>query len=347
MARYLVTGVAGFIGSWIAHSLVSQGHEVRGLDNMSSGTEANLSAIGGSIDFRRADIRSLHDVRDACQGIDGIFHQAAVASVQDSIERPIETNEINHVGTLNLLQAAKAHGVKRLVFASSSAVYGNQSVPVLHEQLATMPVSPYGAQKLACESALRVASWGSTVETVALRYFNVFGPRQSAASPYSGVIARFVRHVAAMTPQPEPVIYGDGEQSRDFVYIEDIVLANLRAMNAASCLVAGKAFNVGSGRAHTINGLIQHLGALSGRALAFAHLSERPGEIRSSLADIRAATAALGYFPRWSFRDALGCTLDWYRTQASGKHGHTLHQARWAHLPLESMKSMVPHSSEA
>jgi UDP-glucose 4-epimerase len=320
MARYLVTGAAGFIGSWIGQCLVSQGHEVRALDNMSSGTVGNLSAIGGDLDFRRADLRSRNDLVKACKGIDGIFHMAAIASVQDSIERPIETNAINHGGTLNLLEAARVEGVKRIVFASSAAVYGNQAGP-LHEQLPRQPESPYGAQKLACEKSLRAAHRQHGMETVALRFFNVFGPRQSATSSYSGVIARFAQYVAATTPRAEPVIYGDGEQSRDFVYIEDVVAANLRAMAAPAELVAGKVFNVATGRSHTINSLIAHLGAISGKRLAFAHLSERSGDIRDSRADISQAQDALKYVSQWSFRDGLANTLNWYRRQARQKDG--------------------------
>jgi UDP-glucose 4-epimerase len=332
MARYLVTGIAGFIGSWIAQDLVSRGHEVRGLDNMTSGTCANLSAIAGPIDFFCGDIRNAKDLRKACEGVDGIFHEAAIASVQDSIERPIETNEINYVGTLKLLQAAKAHGVKRVVFASSSAIYGDQSVPALHEQLIPAPLSNYGVQKLASESSLRVAYGVDGIETVALRYFNVFGPRQSATSQYSGVIARFVRYLASMEQQAEPGIYGDGEQSRDFVYIEDVVSANVRAMTAPAELVAGKAFNVGSGRSHTVNDIVSQLKALSGKPLAFRHLPARPGEIRSSTADISAATCALGYVPQWNFRDALTCTLDWYRSQRP----HDGHQRKMQPFPIPS-----------
>jgi UDP-glucose 4-epimerase len=337
MARYLVTGAAGFIGSWIAQNLVFQGHEVRALDNMSTGTVGNLSAIGGNLDFRRADLRSRNDLMKACKDIDGIFHMAAVASVQDSIERPIETNAINHGGTVNLLEAAKAHGVRRIVFASSAAVYGNQAGP-LHERLRAQPESPYGAQKLACEKSLRVAYRDSGLETVALRFFNVFGPRQSATSSYSGVIARFAQYVATTTPQPEPVIYGDGEQSRDFVYVEDVVSANLRAMTAPAELVAGKAFNIASGRSHTVNNLVQHLGAISGRRLAFVHLSARPGEIRASQADTSHAQIALKHLAQWSFQDGLANTLHWYRSQAPVSRAVQLNDPR--HVPASPRAAM-------
>jgi len=315
MARYLVTGVAGFIGSWIAKNLVSQGHEVRGLDNMTTGTCANLSAIAGPIDFHRADLRNRQELRAACEGIDGIFHEAAVASVQESIERPIETNEINHVGTLNIVEAAKAAGVRRIVFASSSAVYGNQGVPALHERLTPRPLSAYGVQKLASEHSLRVAHSVDGVETVALRYFNVFGPRQSASSPYSGVIARFLRYLAWMDQRIQPVVYGDGEQSRDFVYIEDVVSANLLAMAAPAEAAAGRVFNVGSGRSRTINSLVELLSAVCSEQLHFNHLPARSGEIRDSTAEISAAANALGFVPQWDFREALSKTLNWYRSQ--------------------------------
>jgi nucleoside-diphosphate-sugar epimerase len=316
MARYLVTGAAGFIGSWIARALVSQGHQVRGFDNMSSGTASNLAAIVRPIDFRKGDIRNYQDVEAACEMVDGIFHQAAIASVQASIDRPLETNQINHVGTLNVLRAADAQGVRRIVFASSSAVYGNQLRPSLDELMNTQPLSPYGAQKLACEHSLRVAHLVNGLETVSLRYFNVYGPRQNASSPYSGVIAKFARCVASAESQEQPVIYGDGEQSRDFVYIEDVVEANLRAMFAPASLAAGKAFNIANGKSQTINELVNELRAISGKPLEAKHLPDRRGDIRASTADITAASAALGYAPRWTFREGLMRTVAWYREQA-------------------------------
>jgi nucleoside-diphosphate-sugar epimerase len=315
MARYLVTGVAGFIGSWIAQRLVSQGHQVCGLDNMSSGTSANLMAIGGTIDFFKGDIRNHQHVDKACENVDGIFHHAAVASVQESIQRPLETNEINYSGTLNLLRAAKAKGVRRIVFASSSAVYGNQLLSSLHEQLNPEPLSPYGVQKLCCEHALRVAHNADGLETVSLRYFSVFGPRQNAFSPYSGVIARFARYLTSGALQPKPFIHGDGEQSRDFVYIEDVVDANLLAMFAADARALGKVFNVGSGRSNTINALVEHLRAITGDPLALKHVPERKGDVRASSADISAAGGVLGYTPRWTIRKGLARTMSWYRGQ--------------------------------
>jgi nucleoside-diphosphate-sugar epimerase/EAL domain-containing protein (putative c-di-GMP-specific phosphodiesterase class I) len=315
MARYLVTGVAGFIGSWIAQRLVSEGHQVRGLDNMSRGSAENLAAVGEGIDFRCGDIRNSYDVERACDGIDGIFHQAAIASVQDSMERPLETNEINYTGTLNLIEAAQARKVRRIVFASSSAIYGDQGRPVLWEGMHPDPVSPYGMQKLSCEHALRVAHLVSGIETISLRYFNVFGPRQSATSAYSGVIARFARQVTCKEFQEDPVIYGDGEQSRDFVYIEDVVEANLLAMFAPASVARGKAFNVGSGRSYTINAVAEHLGAISGKPLAPKHHAARVGEIRTSGADISAAVGGLGYVPKWTFQDGLEKTVAWYRDQ--------------------------------
>jgi UDP-glucose 4-epimerase len=283
---------------------------------MSSGTAANLAAIGGPIDFRNGDIRNYQDVEAACEMVDGIFHQAAIASVQVSIDRPMETNQVNYVGTLNLVRAADAQGVRRIVFASSSAVYGNQPRPLLEEQMNPQPLSPYGVQKLCCEHSLRVAHLVNGLETVSLRYFNVFGPRQNASSPYSGVIAVFARHLAGGDNRKEPVIYGDGEQSRDFVYIEDVVDANLRAMTAAAPLVAGKAFNIGSGKTHSINELVSELRALTGKSLHFRHVDGRVGEIRTSAADITAGSTALGYDSRWTFREGLSRTVAWYKVQA-------------------------------
>src|ERR1700760_795985 len=312
MARYLVTGVAGFIGSWIAQRLVCQGHQVRGLDNMSSGKSANLLAIAGAIEFRQVDIRNPEDVDGACKNVDGIFHQAAVASVQDSIDRPFETNDINYGGTLNVIRGAKAHGVRRIVFASSSAIYGSKRAAKCDEGMNAEPVSPYGVQKLSCEHALRVAQVLDKIETVSLRYFNVFGPRQSASSPYSGVIAKFAQYVSSSKCE-QPVVYGDGEQSRDFVYIEDVVAANLLAMSAPGERVTGKAFNIGSGQSLTINALIDHLRVITGEPLHLRHVPARSGEIRASSADISAACDALEYYPRWKFRDGLARTVNWYR----------------------------------
>jgi nucleoside-diphosphate-sugar epimerase/EAL domain-containing protein (putative c-di-GMP-specific phosphodiesterase class I) len=317
MARYLVTGVAGFIGSWIAQRLVSQGHQVKGLDNMSSGTSANLATIGGAIEFRKGDIRNHQDVDEACRSVDGIFHQAAIASVQDSIERPLETNEINYLGTLNLIRAAKAQGVRRIVFASSSAIYGNQLLASLHEQMKPEPLSQYGVQKLSSEHALRVAQILDGLETVSLRYFNVFGPRQNASSPYSGVIAKFARYLTAGGCQEKPVIYGDGEQSRDFVYIEDVVDANLLAMSSPDARVPGIALNIGSGRSHTVNALVEHLRAITGEPLDLKHAPERMGDIRASSADISAAFDLLGYTPRWTLQEGLARTVSWYRGQGA------------------------------
>jgi nucleoside-diphosphate-sugar epimerase len=315
MGRYLVTGVAGFIGSWIAQRLLSQGHQVRGLDDMSSGTPGNLMAIGGISDFWKGDIRNHQLIDKACENMDGIFHHAAIASVQESIQRPFETNEINYSGTLNLLRAAKAKRVRRIVFASSSAVYGNQLLPSLHEQLNPEPLSPYGVQKLSCEHALRVAHNGDGLETISLRYFNVFGPRQNSSSPYSGVIARFARYLTHGGCQPKPFIHGDGEQSRDFVYIEDVVDANLLAMFSADARAMGKAFNIGSGRSHTINAVVKHLRDITGDPLLLKHVPERKGDIRASSADISAAEEVLGYRPRWTIRKGLARTMSWYREQ--------------------------------
>jgi UDP-glucose 4-epimerase len=348
MGRYLVTGVAGFIGSWIAQRLVSQGHEVRGLDSLATGSRANLSAFANQIEFRHGDIRKSEDLLAACEGIDGVFHQAAIASVQEAIERPIQTNQINHVGTLHLLEAAKARGVKRIVFASSSAIYGNQSVPLLHERLTPAPLSAYGAQKLACEHSLRVAHALDGIETVALRYFNVFGPRQSAGSPYSGVIARFIRYVVSGSEVPEPAIYGDGEQSRDFVFIEDVVTANMLAMMAPADAVAGKAFNVGTGHSQSINNLVQQLRVVSGEPLRFKHLPARPGEIRCATADISCAVSLLGYVPQWTFREGLVRTLSWYRgdgPRGEGKRKTASFQVPVAPQPIDGARPAQPLSS--
>jgi len=317
VARYLITGVAGFIGSWLAHELVARGEQVRGLDNLSSGSLANLADIEDKIEFQHGDLRNVADVARACEGVDFIFHEAAIASVQLSIDDPLGTHATNVLGTLHLIAEAKKHGVRRIVFAASSAAYGDQQQLPLKETLAPRPLSPYAVQKLTCEYLLRNAWLLDGLETVSLRYFNVFGPRQNASSPYSGAIARFAAQMLRETDHA-PVIFGDGKQARDFVYISDVVDANMLAMHASPEKVAGEVFNIGTGCEQTISETFRVLAEITSYSGEVQHAPARKGDIRSSVADIHDAHKAFDYAPRISFREGLERTAVWYREDLGG-----------------------------
>lgn len=326
MARYLITGIAGFIGSWLAHELVARGEQVRGLDNLSSGSLANLADIADKIEFQHGDLRNVADVERACDKVDFIFHEAAVASVQQSIEDPVGTHASNVLGTLHLIAAAKKHRVQRIVFAASSAAYGDQRQLPLNEMLPPKPLSPYAVQKLTCEYLLRNAWLLDGLETVSLRYFNVYGPRQSASSPYSGAIARFATKMLAETDSM-PVIYGDGEQARDFVYISDVVEANMLAMQAPQERVAGEVFNIGTGSEQSVNETCRLLAEITCYNGEIEYAPARKGDIRSSVADIRHASKSFDYVPRISFREGLERTAAWYREGLGGSRSARFHVA--------------------
>ena len=315
MANYLVTGVAGFIGSHLAHSLVALGHEVRGLDNLDTGLQANLHELAGKIDFRRIDLRDAAATAEACRGIDVILHQAALPSVPRSVLDPRTSHEANIDGTFNLLEGARSAGVKRVVYAASSSAYGNQPGFPRTESMTPQPISPYAVQKLAGEFYMQSYWRVYGIETVCLRYFNIFGPRQVPDSPYSGVMAKFI---AEMLRGEIPTILGDGEQGRDFTYIDNAVQANLLAATVPAERCAGQVFNVACGERHTLNQTYAALCDL----LAFPHAAKygpmRSGDVRDSLADISLARASLGYDPTVGFRDGLARTIDWYRQQLQG-----------------------------
>ena len=300
--RLLVTGGAGFVGSHLVERLLRDGHAVRVLDDFSSGTRVNLrfAAPGDALEIVEGDIRDPRTVAEAVRGVEGVFHEAALVSVPRSVEAPELSCDINAHGTARVLDAARRAGVRRVVAASSAAVYGDASDLPLSERTAPRPLSPYGLDKLYVEhlGALYHALYG--METVSLRYFNVFGPRQDPSSPYSGVISVFVTRLLAGEPL---TIHGDGEQSRDFVYVADVVDANMRAMFGS---YAGPApLNVGSGVATTLNALVRTLGDLVGIGPRVTHAAARPGDIRHSRADITAIGAALGYAPRSTLRAGL------------------------------------------
>lgn len=304
----LVTGGAGFIASHIVDELLRRGERVRVLDNFSTGREENLAGAMRDIELIRGDIRDPEAVRKAAAGAHVVIHHAALASVHLSISDPYLCNDVNVTGTLNLMVAARDAGVRRFVFASSSAVYGDRAQPPLVESLPPAPISPYGLSKLVGEDYCRIFHELYDLETVALRYFNVFGPRQDPQSAYAAVIPRFV---AALLDSGRPVIYGDGEQSRDFAYVANVVAANMAAMTAP--VAAGKVYNVGCGEQMSLNRLLLELIRLTDCSAWPEYLPAKAGDIRDSVADIRAAREDLGYAPKSSVIDGLRETIAWYR----------------------------------
>src|SRR6266571_1821487 len=250
MSRYLVTGIAGFIGSTLAHALVEQGHEVRGIDNLSTGKIENISDIQDRISFQKMDLQDSVGLRAACEGVEFVLHEAAMASVPRSVKDPLLTHNANVNGTLNLLLAARDAGVRRVVYAASSSAYGESEVLPKHEAMIPRPISPYAVQKLTGEYYMQTFSAVYGLETVSLRYFNIFGPRQDANSQYSAVLAKFITQ---MQQGESPTIFGDGEQSRDFTFVANAVQANLKACAAPAKDVAGKVFNIATGRRFSLN----------------------------------------------------------------------------------------------
>jgi nucleoside-diphosphate-sugar epimerase len=311
MARYLVTGGAGFIGSHIAETLVRRGDEVRVLDDLSTGKMENLAGIAGKFEFIEGDIRDLETCRRAVEGVGTVFHEAALASVARSVEDPLLANAINVTGTLNLLVAARAAGVGSFVLASSSAVYGDDPTMPKVEGREGRPLSPYGASKLFDEKYAQAFHILHGMNTVSLRYFNVFGPRQDPFSEYSAVIPLFVTKILL---GERPTIFGDGEQSRDFIFVEDVVRANLAA--AGSTAAAGEAFNIACGTATTVNGLLAAVNAVLGTRVEARYAAPRPGDILHSTADISKARRLAGFAPGRSFMDGLRATVDWYKKRS-------------------------------
>jgi len=304
---YLVTGGAGFIGSHIVEKLVQAKEKVRVLDNFSSGTRENLKDLLDKIELIEGDIRDFWTVIKAVEGVDFILHQAALTSVQRSIKNPLTTNEVNINGTLNLLEAAKIHKVKRFIYASSSSVYGDTPTLPKVETMCPNPISPYAISKLAGEEYCQVFYKVYGLETVSLRYFNVFGPRQNPVSEYAGVIPRFIM---ALLKGNKPSIFGDGEQSRDFTYVENVVDANLSACKASS--VAGESINIACNQRHTLNQLWNNLVRLAGKRQEPIYTDPKSGDVRHSLGDINKAKKLLDYQVKTGFEEGLKITLDWY-----------------------------------
>ncbi len=318
MANFLITGVAGFIGSHLAHALVERGETVRGLDNFSTGRIENLAGLRGKLDLHEIDLRDAEGVRAACDGIDFIFHQGALPSVPRSVKDPRTSHESNINGTFNLLEGARAAGVKRVVYAASSSAYGNQPGFPRRETMTPQPIAPYPVQKLTGELYMQSYWRVYGLETVCLRYFNIFGPRQTPDSPYSGVMARFILQ---MMRGETPVIHGDGEQGRDFTYVANAVEANLLACQAEPDRVAGKVFNIACGERHTLHETYEVLARLLGFPGPPEYGPARAGDIRDSLADIGAATGAFGYRPQVGFEEGLARTVAWYRAEYGANLG--------------------------
>ena len=310
LANYLVTGVAGFIGRSIAAALLERGETVRGVDNFLTGKRANLAGLE-AMEFMESDLSDPAACARACAGVEIVFHEAALASVPRSVADPVSTNVHCVDATLNLLVAARAAGVRRVVYAGSSSVYGDAPTLPKHEGMLPNPISPYAVAKLAGEQYMRAFARVYGLETVVLRYFNVFGPYQDPTSHYSGVLAIFCRKMLA---GEQPTIYGDGEQSRDFTYIDNVVHANLLAAAAPAEKVSGQMMNTATGARITLNETFEILRELTGFSGKPAYAEGRAGDIRHSLADIRLAGELLGYAPIVAFREGLRRTVEWYRS---------------------------------
>src|SRR3989440_5785096 len=312
MATYLITGIAGFIGSSLAHSLLERGERVRGIDNFATGRRENLAEILHRIDFREADLLDLNAMKSACQDVDYVLHQAAIPSVPRSVLDPLGNNRANVDGTVNLLVAARDAKVKRVVYAASSSAYGDTPTLPKHEEMIPNPISPYAVAKLASEYYMVSFYRCYRLETVCLRYFNIFGPRQDPSSPYSGVLAKFITQ---MLKGQQPTIFGDGTQSRDFTYVDNAVEANLLACKAPASQVAGGVFNIASGHRADLNQTFCLLKTLIGYTGDVKYALERAGDVRHSLADITRAEKHLGYKAKVELEAGLSRTIEWYRSQ--------------------------------
>ncbi|MEK6822522.1 MAG: SDR family oxidoreductase [Nanoarchaeota archaeon] len=308
MSVFLVTGGAGFIGSNTVHELVARGHTVRVLDNLATGRKENLLECWDSIQFIEGDITSLPTVKKACEGVDHVIHLAAIPSVPRSVENPLESNHANINGTLTLLVGARDAGVKRIVYAASSSAYGNQDAAVKTEMLPSIPLSPYAVAKLCGEHYMTVFNDLYGLQTVNLRYFNVFGPRQDPHSQYAAVIPLFINMILA---GKSPTIHGDGGQSRDFTYVLNNVDANILACTAQKA--AGHTINIACGTSITVNDLVRLINEYLGSDVRPEYTASRAGDVRHSLADISKAKSLLGFNPCVSVKEGLGRTIEWLK----------------------------------
>ncbi len=315
---YLVTGGAGFIGSHLVREILSRGHAVRVLDNFATGRRDNMEGLGNDVRLFEGDLRDGKVVREAVDGVDYVLHQAALSSVPRSLEDPTSTTEVNVVGTAVLLEESRRAGVRCVVAASSSAVYGELPEEIKVETLPCEPISPYGASKLAAEDYYRTYARALGLPTVALRYFNVFGPRQDPESAYAAVLPRFMK---AWSEGRAPTIYGDGEQSRDFTFIDNVVAANLLACESEAAW--GRAINVACGGSIRVNELARVVQEAMGSEIAPEHVGERAGDIRHSRADIGVARQTMGYEPRVDFEEGIRRTVEWFLGDNTGSADHS------------------------
>jgi UDP-glucose 4-epimerase len=314
MGTYLVTGGAGFIGSHIASALVKRGDRVRVLDDLCTGNRENLTAIGKGFEFIEGDLVNPSDVARALEGVEVVFHQAALASVPRSVDAPLDTNASCVTGTVTLLDGARKSGVRRIVYAGSSSVYGDQPTPAKHERLLPMPLSPYAAAKVAAEYYCQAFTSTYGLETVTIRYFNVFGPRQDPKSQYAAVIPKFITEILA---GGRPTIFGDGKQSRDFTYIENIIHGNLLAADAPAAV--GRTINVACGESFNLLELVDGINKALGTDVEPIFEAARVGDVRDSLADISVARDVLKYEPKIGFDEGLRRTVEYYKTAKPGK----------------------------
>lgn len=319
MKKYVVTGGAGFIGSALVRTLLEEGNgaggtEVAVIDNLLTGHERNLADVRSRIKFHPADIRDPAVIAPLIRGADVVFHLAAIPSVPRSIDEPVLTHQVNIDGTFNVFQAAAEGGVRRVVYAASSSAYGDSETLPKIETMLPRPKSPYAVHKLVGEYYASVFHSCFSLETVALRFFNVYGPRQDPASPYSGVLSLFMKHLLARTA---PTIFGDGEQSRDFTYVEDVAALCVKAARAPG--VAGKMYNAGNGGRYTLNFIWGLLQKMEWVEIAPRYGPPRAGDVRHSMADTQAAVAELGHAPRFAIEEGLKRTLAWYRATAAGQ----------------------------
>jgi len=311
----LVTGGAGFIGSHLVEAFLKKGHRVRVLDDFSSGKMHNLKAVRKDVEILRGDCADPRTASRATRGIEVVYHEGAVPSVARSVKNPSLSHRANATATLEMLNAARESGVRRFIYAGSSSVYGDTKVLPKHEGLEPRPLSPYAAAKLAGEHYLRIFAHLYGLETLTLRYFNIFGPRQDPGSPYSGVISLFS---TALLEGKTPVIYGDGRQSRDFTYVANVVEANLRALRAKG--LEGQSVNIATGGRVSLLELLRALARLAGRPAKAVHKAPRTGDVKHSLASVKLARQLIGYVPKVGFEEGLERTFSWYR-EASATSG--------------------------